>query len=136
MSNAGTEREYEAFLTNVGNLMEAEILISLLESEGIPVRKKHNLTGDYLEVLANYTPFGVDLYVPPEKLDQAKELLSTQAEISDEEVFGETSPKEQNMPVESNVEQRWRLRKQVIIGMIWIGILVPLAFMMLYYSFA
>lgn len=135
MLNAATEHEYEAFLTNVGNLMEAEILISLLESENIPVRKKHNLTGDYLEVLSNYTPFGVDLYVPPETLDQAKALISAEVEISDEEVFGAEAAGSREEVWETKTEKRWIFRKKTMIAIIWIAILVPSAFLLFQYYF-
>lgn len=78
---------YEAFLTSVGSLMEAEILMGLLQSEGIPVRKKHNFSGDYLEVFSNFTPFGVDLFVPPSEWERAMELISAPVEISEHDVF-------------------------------------------------
>ena len=135
MSNAVTEHEYEAFLTSVGNLMEAEILISLLESEKIPVRKKHNLTGDYLEVLSNYTPFGIDLFVPPEKLDQARALISAKAEIPEDEIFGGESVQREEEDREMKTVKRWSFRKKVMIAMIWIVILVPLAFHLFQYCF-
>lgn len=78
---------YEAYLTSVPDLMEAEIIMGLLESEGIPAIRKHQVSGDYMEVLANATVFGVDLYVPPGELERAKALLEAPVEITEEEVF-------------------------------------------------
>lgn len=81
------DEKYEAFLTSVKDIVEAEMIIGLMESEGIPAIRKHNFTGDYLEVLGNSTPFGVDIFVPPSEFERAKEILSAEAEITDEEVF-------------------------------------------------
>ena len=80
---------YEAFLVNVKDITEAEIIIGLMKSEGIPAIRKHVFTGDYLEVLGNSTPFGVNIFVPPSELEKAKELLDAKAEILGDEFFSE-----------------------------------------------
>lgn len=87
MNMKTNDEKYEALLTSVKDIVEAEMIIGLMKSEGIPAVRKHNFTGDYLEVLGNSTPFGVDIFVPPSELERAKEILSAEAEITDEEVF-------------------------------------------------
>ena len=135
MSESAKGNEYEAFLTSVGDLVEADIVIALLESEGIPVRKKHNLTGDYLEVFANITPFGIDLYVPPEELERAKELIAAPVEITDEDVFAGTDEAEAVPEEKSKSEKRWLFRKTAMRLMILAGIIVSVGFILVTYYF-
>ena len=133
MSESAKGNEYEAFLTSVGDLVEADIVTALLESEGIPVRKKHNLTGDYLEVFANITPFGIDLYVPPEELDRAKELIAAPVEITDEEVFSAAEAIDAVPEEKSKSEKCWLFRKNAMRLMILAGIIVSVGFILATY---
>ena len=80
---------YEAFLVNVKDITEAEIIMGLLKSEGIPAIRKHVFTGDYLEVIGNSTPFGVNIFVPPAELEKAREMLGAKTEILGDEFFSE-----------------------------------------------
>ena len=97
-----SENQYETYLRSVQSTIEADIVSALLESEGIPVHKKHNLTGDYLEVFANATIFGIDLYVPPQELEKAKEILSAAYEITDEDIYEDQN----NEFLQSHVENQ------------------------------
>lgn len=70
----------EAFLISVADGMQADILESKLKFYGVPVRRKYKESGDYLTVYMGATPFGIDLYVPQELLEQASELISLATE--------------------------------------------------------
>ena len=39
------DEKYEALLTSVRDIVEAELIIGLMKSEGIPAVRKHNFTG-------------------------------------------------------------------------------------------
>ena len=58
---------------------EADILVSLLDSCGIPVVK----AGVQGKVILGFAGLGVDLYVPASRLEEAREILRTTAEETD-----------------------------------------------------
>jgi hypothetical protein len=66
----------EEFLITAADEIQADILESKLKFYGIPVRRKYRESGDYLKVYMGATPFGIDLFVPGELLEQASELIS------------------------------------------------------------
>ncbi|WP_313343592.1 putative signal transducing protein [Sedimentibacter sp.] len=64
----------ELLLSNL-NGIEAEIIIAKLKSYGIPVLKKSKGTGEIMEIYTGVNLYGIDIYVPSDMLDVAKELL-------------------------------------------------------------
>lgn len=70
----------EEYLFTVRNEMEANIVIKLLESNGIPVLTKHSGPGQYLQVIMGSSNFGVDLYVSETQLEMAQGLLASKFE--------------------------------------------------------
>ncbi|NLI93241.1 MAG: hypothetical protein GX434_13985 [Peptococcaceae bacterium] len=74
-----------AFLTQAASENEANIIESVLLSEGIPVMKKYQEAGEYLVIYMGMTNFGVDIYVPENKTEIAKTLLTNEFE----QEFGE-----------------------------------------------
>lgn len=71
--NDGTK----ALLASNLNSMEAEIIISILESYEIPYYKKTKGIGGYMEIYAGFNYYGIDIYVQPTMLEIAKELINT-----------------------------------------------------------
>ena len=84
MSNMKWEK-----LANVYGRMEADLVKSYLEAAGIPVELFQEAIGQLIPT--NLDQFGlVQLFVPKEKLDEARELFeeyqnSTPGELADEE---------------------------------------------------
>lgn len=73
------------FLKQAANEIEANIIESILDSEGIPVIKKYREAGDYLKIYMGMTNLGVDIFVPKELKEEAETLLD---EVSfEEELF-------------------------------------------------
>ena len=72
----------ELLLSNL-NGIEAEIIIAKLKSYGIPVLKKSKGTGEIMEIYTGVNSYGVDIYVPGDMLDLAKELLKPVNEEDD-----------------------------------------------------
>jgi hypothetical protein len=66
----------------VSNLktIEAEIIISKLKSYGIPVLKKSKGTGELMEIYTGANMYGIDIYVPSDMVELAKELLKPENE--------------------------------------------------------
>lgn len=65
----------EVLLISNLNTMEAEIIVSKLQSYGIPVLKKTKGTGEIMEIYTGVNLYGIDIYVPSHVVDLAKELL-------------------------------------------------------------
>lgn len=64
------------FLCSTKDSMEADILESKLRSEGIPCLKKYRGASNFLEIaMGQNTAFPIDLYVPEETLEDAKNII-------------------------------------------------------------
>lgn len=72
----------ELLLSNL-NGIEAEIIIAKLKSYGIPVLKKSKGTGEIMEIYTGVNLYGIDIYVPSDMVDLAKELLKPVNEEND-----------------------------------------------------
>ncbi len=64
------------YLTTARDSMEADILESKLRGEGIPSEKKYKGASNALEIImGNSISFPIDLYVPKECLEDAKNII-------------------------------------------------------------
>ena len=84
MSGSSGQVKWER-LINVLDEFEMNIVRSLLESHGIPVHIEHKEAGQYLSVIMGVSKFGIDLFVPGDKLEQAREILLVLEQGSDED---------------------------------------------------
>ncbi len=67
--------EYTAHLTTVHDPAELSIVRSILDSEKIPYRVRERGSGGMVKVIAGYSMYGTDIFVPKELEESAKELL-------------------------------------------------------------
>ena len=74
-------------LTTVHDEVEKNLLCGILEEEKIPFLVKDRGSGEAVRILAGFSMFGCDIYVPEELFDQANELLEAyrNGEVLDEE---------------------------------------------------
>lgn len=70
--NDGTK----ALLASNLNSIEADIIISILESYEIPYFKETKGIGGFMEIYAGSNYYGIDIYVQPTMLQFAKELIN------------------------------------------------------------
>lgn len=63
-------------ITEAVNEIEADVIQSILESEGIPSLKKYNESSGYLKIYMGMTNFGVEIYVPDELKEKAQAILN------------------------------------------------------------
>lgn len=63
-------------VTEAVNDIEADVIQSILESEGIPSLKKYNEAGGYLKIYMGMTNFGIEIYVPEEMKEKAEAILN------------------------------------------------------------
>jgi hypothetical protein len=73
-----------ALLTSTVEESEASIIEALLKDNGISIIKQKRDTGGYMGVVYGNTFLGVDIYVSPEDLKTAKEILKSENLLSDE----------------------------------------------------
>jgi len=67
--------ESEVFLTSAANLMEYNIIKSLLESDGIITLRKTGGAGQYVNIMFGDTYTGYDVYVISSEFDRARDIL-------------------------------------------------------------
>ncbi len=75
----------EVILVSNLNTIEAGIIVSKLQSYGIPVFKKSKGTGELMEIYTGVNLYGIDIYVASDMLEIAQELLKPQIEEEEEE---------------------------------------------------
>jgi len=80
-----------AFLATAEDKIEADVLESKLEAYGIPVARKYRENGAYLTILLGNTAFGIDLFVPTDRLGEARRMISSAQEINDEDILSDPS---------------------------------------------
>lgn len=73
----------EELLSSNLNNMEAQIIIAKLKSYGIPVLKKSKGSGELMEIYTGVNLYGIDIYVPSDMIELAKELLKPLTEEDD-----------------------------------------------------
>lgn len=77
MSEEFIDNDVEVLLLSNLNDVDAKIIISMLESYGIPVMKKNTGTGGIMEIYFGSNNFGIDVYVPSKMLDKSLELINS-----------------------------------------------------------
>lgn len=64
------------YLCTAESSFQADLLESKLRSEGIPCVKKYQAAGNFIEIaMGNNNAYPIDLYVPEETLEDAKNII-------------------------------------------------------------
>lgn len=87
-TDEGAESEWRGgvYLTTAKDSIEADILESKLDSEGIPCLKKYRGASNAMEIImGSNNAYPIDIYVPENTLEDAKNII-TAVPISDEEL--------------------------------------------------
>ena len=121
--------EGQVFLITAGDSIEADIIESKLSTAGIPVYRKYREPGAYLEIILGTTTMGIDLFVPEEKIEEAKSILDSASDVSDDEIladpsFNDESVKNQNEQNLNNVANKAVIMASVFIVLIIILIVL------------
>ena len=86
-----TEFDTESLLITVPDEVQATVVESLLRSCDIPAARTYREAGSYVRVFTGGSSFGIDIYVPSYRLDEAQELLDANAsQIPD--IMDKTAP--------------------------------------------
>lgn len=84
----GEDGEYEspAFLTDAAEAGgQADLLCQMLRSYGIPVLRRYEKDGTLGKVVLGFSGYGVKLYVPASRLEEARELMKPVDEAAEKE---------------------------------------------------
>lgn len=94
------------------NEMEADIIISMLDGEGILCHKQYDSSGEYLHIAAGYNFQGVIIKVPEDRLEEAQQILGESSFLDEtEEVDDEFN----------NMHADYKLKRSRLIK-IWLGL--------------
>jgi type III secretory pathway lipoprotein EscJ len=86
MSEEFIDDDVEVLFLSELNDIEARVIISMLESYGIPVLKKSSGSGGIMEIYFGANNFGIDLYVPSKMLKQSLELINSEPVEYDDDI--------------------------------------------------
>lgn len=115
------EYDKEIFLMCVAGEIEANGVESLLRAHDIPVLKKHKGAGGYLEIYMGMSKAGIDLFVPENLLEEARDIVEkTSEEIVTEEI---TIEDDNTSSFEENYQRKRRKRTRIILLFEAIGII-------------
>lgn len=104
-----------AFLVNIYDAREAEMLKAWVESERIPVLlRPREPAGDYISIYLGNT-FNIDLYVPESSLEEARDMIA-----------GRETAESDTTDSESSVTVRASIGKSLIIWVLFIPLLLSL----------
>ncbi|MDD2282439.1 MAG: DUF2007 domain-containing protein [Eubacteriales bacterium] len=70
-------------LVNCKDDFEAQLIEGLLTSAGIPVHKEYRGAGQIIKIYGG-TGQDIDIYVPDDRLEEARQLLESGSELDDE----------------------------------------------------
>lgn len=112
------------YLKNVDSDFEAERLIVLLGSEGIPALKKFKGTGSYLNIVAAVNYQGVDIYVSETDIESARLLIEPMDVLPDSYL--------EEIPFDDEDLAQSQQRGMSIKWMIRMGVIVPLVIYVLH----
>lgn len=117
-----------ALLTTASDVFEADVIESNLNSSGIPVMKRHRGPGGYMTILLGNSTYGIDLFVPEDKLTEAQAILDSADEVRDEDILSDPSFNDENIKA-ANEEYLKKLDRRNI----WMAALFIAAIALLVY---
>ncbi len=91
LNKVGAHSEDTELLTTVHDEIEKNLICGILEEEQIPFICKDRGSGEAVRILAGFSMFGADIFVPKSAYDVAKQLLDAyrNGEAFDEDVVVE-----------------------------------------------
>ena len=106
-------------LVTVNSKMEANLIIGLLENNGIKAYSNSNGAGEYLNILANVSTLGENIYVNESDLENALcviKILEEEPQDAESEELQDTDSEEE-IQMHSKIDKVKRLRS-IVAGVI------------------
>ena len=86
---SASHEEGTALLTTVHGDAERALVCGILEGEQIPYLAKDRGSGGAVRVITGFSMFGTDLFVPTERLEQARVVLEAYRSAAPVDIDGE-----------------------------------------------
>lgn len=112
----------ESHLLSVTDPLAAEIIESLLIANQIPVLKRFRQAGGYLSIYMGMATFGVDVYVPSNRLAEAREIVENSRQVSvesDKQIYNEYQTYK-----EKRKSRAWIIILFLLPGVFWLAVIV------------
>jgi len=116
--------EGQAFLITAGDSIEADIIESKLSAAEISVFRKYREPGAYLEIILGNTTMGIDLFVPEEKIEEAKAILESASDVSDDEILADPSFNDESIKNQNERNLNDLAHKAVIMSSVFIVLII------------
>lgn len=119
-------------LVTVNSKMEANLIIGLLENNGIKAYSNSNGAGEYLNILANVSTLGENIYVNESDLENALcviKILEEEPQDTESEELLDTDSEEE-IQMHSKIDKVKRMRS-IVAGVILIFLGVSIIYSLL-----
>lgn len=111
----------DSFLTNIIDAASLSYLISALSEQHIPCRVIPDGISDYLYIKHGYSYLGVNVYVPENALNQAREVLDSLHQVS----LAEELPEELQAPTAEYISSgSFRISLWIYCACLFLGLLL------------
>ncbi len=100
-------------LMSASNSIEADMIVDILESNGIPCMKEQRGSGSYMNIAYGFSVYGTEIFVDEADYDHALELIK---DVSDEPIEKEVE--------DDNVNDYPFYRNPRIIARIWLAAII------------
>ncbi|HLD45006.1 MAG TPA: DUF2007 domain-containing protein, partial [bacterium] len=136
-----TNNQQDVLLFSAQSNIEAKMIVTLLEAQGIPCRQISRGAGGYLNIALGSNMFGEDLYVTADMFDQAKKILQENLATMPEANLHDDSAQDQSLsPVvpDQKQQKRARLILWCLFGIPFVLIVILMllvSFLRIYHSF-
>ena len=109
-------------LVTVNSKIEAEMMIGMLESNGVKAFSDSNGAGEYLNITANYSTLGENIYVNEQDLEHAKEIIQAfEEDAQDNQDNQDEQDSELNQEQVNKTRRIGAIAASVILGLIALG---------------
>ncbi|NLM72558.1 MAG: DUF2007 domain-containing protein [Clostridiaceae bacterium] len=123
-----TQNDIEYLMTAADNI-EADIIESILKPSGIPVLKKYRETGHYMTLVLGKSNYGIDLFVPGDRVVEARELVKTAGTVEDKDILSDPSFRDEKLAAENEEFLKTLGRRNLWMAAIFIAAAAVLIYM-------
>ncbi len=109
--------EGQTLLLTASDDVEANIIESILKANEVPITKVYRDNGGFFTIVLGKSVLGIDVFVPMEMLEKAKEILDSAQDIDDEEILADPSFNDESINMQ-NEDSLNKLSKKAL----WMGI--------------
>lgn len=109
--------EGQTLLLTASDDVEANIIESILKANEVPITKVYRDNGGFFAIVLGKSVLGIDVFVPMEMLEKAKEILDSAQDIDDEEILADPSFNDESINMQ-NEDSLNKLSKKAL----WMGI--------------